>query len=361
MNIDHLLGEAQDRGASDLHITVGRPPILRIDGALVHIDQAAVRREESEKMARQLLSEEKKKEFDNNGEVDTSYVIPDQGLFRVNCFRQRGVVGIAVRMLSNNVYSIEELELPPVVAKLALRKNGLILVTGPTGSGKTTTLATMVNLINNEKELHIVTLEDPIEYFHKHKKSIVSQREIGRDSTSFPSALRAALRQDPDVIMVGEMRDLETIAIAITAAETGHLVLATLHTIDAAQTVERMVDVFPSNQQRQIRTQLANSLAGVISQRLIRRKNGKGRIAVVESLLCTPAVRNLIREGKIHQITSLIQTGSKFGMQTMDKHIQELFEQGIISREVVLEYAKDEDGMFHYLKTAGNLKKTQHG
>lgn len=349
MQIDSLLKEAVKRNASDLHLTVGVPPILRIDGSLIKMDKEQIKREDVENICRHLLSDEKYHTYEKCGEVDSSYVIPEFGLFRVNCYRQRGVAGVAVRVLNNKVFSLEELELPSTLADMARCDRGLILVTGPTGSGKSTTMAAMANLVNEEKELHIVTLEDPIEYFHKHKKSVITQREIGRDSGSFPNALRAALRQDPDVIMIGEMRDLETIAIAVTAAETGHLVMGTLHTSDAAQSVERIIDSFPHVQQQQIRVQLANSLIGIVSQRLIRRKNGKGRIAAVEILKCNAAVRNLIREGKVHQLNSIMQISNKHGMQTMDKHLQMLCDNGSISKQDSIMYAKDKESMTSYL------------
>lgn len=350
MHIDYLLKEAIKRKASDLHLTVGVSPLLRVDGALLRLGDEKINREDSENMCRQVLSEEKLSIFEERGEVDSSYVIPEVGLFRVNCYRQRGVPGIAVRVLNNKVFSLKDLEMPSAIADMARSDLGLILVTGPTGSGKSTTMAAMADLINEERELHIITLEDPIEYFHKHKNSIITQREIGRDSINFPNALRAALRQDPDVIMIGEMRDLETIAIAVTAAETGHLVMGTLHTSDAAQSVERIIDSFPYDQQQQVRIQLANSLVGIISQRLIRRKNSNGRIAAVEILKCNSAVRNLIREGKVHQLNSIMQISNKLGMQTMDKHLQILFEGGTISKEDALMHAKDKINMTAYLQ-----------
>jgi twitching motility protein PilT len=348
VDIETLLIESLKHSASDLHITVGMPPVLRVDGVLKQMNMKEIQKEDSERLAKQILSSEKFKKLEEDGEVDAPYVIPDKGLFRVNCYHQRGVIGIAIRMLSDKIFTIDELELPGTIAQLARCKHGLVLVTGPTGSGKTTTMAAMIDLINTEKKLHILTLEDPIEYYHHHKKSIVTQREIGRDSMSFPNALRAALRQDPDVVLVGEMRDLETISIALTAAETGHLVLATLHTIDAAQTVERVIDVFPANQQRQVRTQLANALQGIVSQRLIKRFNKSGRVAAVEILLCTHAIRNLVREEKIHQIPSMIETGQKYGMQTMNKHLQILYEKGTISKEECLANAMDIEMMEKY-------------
>jgi len=349
MHVDSLLKEAVQKNASDLHLTVGAPPILRVDGSLVKMDKDKLKREDAETMCRQILSEEKYRIYKESGEIDSSYVIPEFSLFRVNCYRQRGAAGLAVRVLNNKIFTLEELEMPPALAEMTRFDRGLILVTGPTGCGKSTTMAAMANLINEEKELHIITLEDPIEYFHKHKNSVITQREIGRDSASFPGALRAALRQDPDVIMIGEMRDLETISIAVTAAETGHLVMGTLHTSDAAQSVERVIDSFPFDQQQQIRVQLANSLIGIVSQRLVRRKNGKGRIAAVEILKCNTAVRNLIREGKVHQLNTIIQISNKQGMQTMDKHLQILCDNGTISKQDSIMYSKDKESMTAYL------------
>jgi len=265
------------------------------------------------------------------GEIDLAYSLPGVSRFRVNVFHQRGSVGAAIRLIPRNIPDLERLGLPPVVAELAERQHGLVLVTGPTGSGKSTTLAAMVDRINRERSCHIITLEDPIEYLHQHRRSIVNQREVGADTRSFASALRAALRQDPDVILVGEMRDLETIATAITAAETGHLVLATLHTSSAVQSIDRIIDVFPSHQQGQVRIQLADTLEGVITQQLWLRADRTGRVAAVEVLAATPAVKNLIREGKTHQIISSIQTGGRYGMQTMEMALRQLVARGIIA------------------------------
>ncbi len=350
MRINKLLKEVVELKASDLHLTQGLPPVLRVDGILVQKETSKLKREDMESILAQLLSKEKAIRFDTDGEVDFSYIIPELGPFRVNAYRQRGSVGVAVRVLSTGVPGLEELGLPEVVAKMARRKRGLILITGPTGSGKSTTMAAMIEMINTSYNLHIITLEDPIEYLHKHKKSIVTQREIGRDSRTFSGGLRAALRQDPDVVMVGEMRDLETISTVITAAETGHLVMATLHTGDAAQTVERVIDSFPSNQQQQVRIQLANSLVGVITQNLLPHSNGKGRVVAAEILICNHAVRNLIRENRIHQIPSVIQTNTNLGMQTMDKHLQQLYEKGKVTKDEVLEHSRDETAMLDYFR-----------
>lgn len=352
MYINSLLEEVTGRGVSDLHITAGVPPIIRERGFLRKFGSRALNGEDTEKILRQLLNEDQLKIFEEKGEVDFSYNLTGLGYFRVNGYRQRGSVGIAIRVLNTKIVTLKELEMPDTLATMAMRNQGLILVTGPTGSGKSTTLAAMTDLINSNKENHIITLEDPIEYVHKHKKSVVTQREIGQDSNTFPAALRAALRQDPDVILVGEMRDLETISIAVTAAETGHLVLATLHTNDSAQSVERIIDSFPSNQQHQIRTQLANSLVGIVSQRLIPRRDDSGRIAAVEVLLCNNAVRNLIREGKIHQIPSTMQICASQGMLTMDKCLQNLYQKGKISKDIVLEYARDDEAMHSFFKSS---------
>ncbi len=349
MHINDLLEQAVVRGASDLHVMAGVAPLLRINGELTTLNFPPFTVDDTLELAGQILNTEKLNVLEQFGEVDLSTECQDLGYFRVNVYYQRGTVGIACRVVSTRIPTIDELKLPGSIKTLARRSRGMVIITGPTGSGKSTTLAAMINLINDEKLYHVITLEDPIEYRHTNKKSIISQREIGRDSKSFPSALRAALRQDPDVILVGEMRDLETISIAITAAETGHLVLATLHTLDAPQTVERIIDVFPSNQQQQIRVQLANTLVGVVSQRLLPCKDGRGRIPAVEVLVCTPAVRNLIREKKIHQIYSYMQTGGKYGMQTMDNHLLELYGGGLVSASNVMEHASDLETMSRYL------------
>jgi len=333
-------------GASDVHIKPGSAAALRTNGNLYSLGGHIFSPAETLAIARQILTGEEYDLFEAEGEIDTSYCLPDIGNFRINLYHQQRAVGIACRIINNDIPSLEALGLPETCAMLARRLSGLILVTGATGMGKSTTLAAMINLINEEKNCHIITLEDPIEYVHKNKKSLITQREIGRDSRSFPSALRAALRQDPDVIMIGEMRDLETISIALTAAETGHLVMATLHTINAPQSIARIIDVFPPHQQRQVQTQLAISLSGVISQRLLPRKDGSGRAVAAEIMVSTPAVRNLIREGKIHQIYSAIQTGARYGMQTMESHMQNLVAGGLINKEDLYTYSADADFLF---------------
>lgn len=338
-----------------MHFSAGAYPTLRIDGDLVPLDGPLLTPDDTRQLAGQILTDEQFDLFEDSGELDFSYNSAKTGSFRANVYYQRGSVGLALRVVSKQIPSLFSLGLPETVAILARRSQGLILVTGPAGSGKSTTIAAMLNLINEERACHIITLEDPIEYRHTNKKSIINQREIGSDSRTFPGALRAALRQDPDVIMVGEMRDLETISIAITAAETGHLVLATLHTASAPQTVERIIDVFPPNQQQQVRVQLSNTLAGVLSQRLLRRKDGKGRIAALEILISTPAVRNLIRESKLHQLYSVMQTGMRFGMQTLDKALQEHYKDNLIGADEVRKHAADLDVMERFLQQKNNV------
>jgi len=343
MDILNLLKTTIDLKASDLHITVAVPPTVRVNGKLIKIGDEPITPEMSAKLIKDVLTEDELNKLDTNGELDLSFANPGLGRFRVNVFKQRGSYSMALRVVALNIPTIEQLGLPTVTKELARKQRGLVLVTGPTGSGKSTTLASMIDLINNERNCHILTLEDPIEYLHKHNKSIVNQREIGNDSISFANALRSALRQDPDVILVGEMRDLETISIAITAAETGHLVLSTLHTLGAAKTVDRIIDVFPPHQQQQIKVQLSSVLEGVISQQLIPKADGTGRIGAYEVMVTTPAIRNLIREGKSHQIQTSIQTGVKFGMQTMDQSIIELYKKGLITKEVAITSAVDQD------------------
>jgi twitching motility protein PilT len=349
MDIEELLRKASELGASDLHITVGVPPTIRQNGRLSTIDTRKLLPTDTEQIVRKLLNSEQWDKFQEIGEIDFSFSLPGMGRFRANVYKQRGTCCAAIRMVNFTIPSLEKLGIPDVVKELGKRTKGLILVTGPTGSGKSTTLASVIDMINNERDCHILTLEDPIEYTHKHNKSIVNQREIGNDSHSYAAALRAALREDPDVILVGEMRDTETIAIAVTAAETGHLVLSTLHTIGAASTIDRIIDVFPPHQQQQIRVQLSTVLQGVISQQLLVRKDIPGRAVAVEVMVATPAIRNLIREGKTYQINSQIQTGMKFGMQTMDGSIANLYKKGMISQEEALTHANDQDNLMRYM------------
>lgn len=343
MTIENLLEYTVEQGASDLHITVGIPPTIRVNGELIHIGVERLRPKDIEEYVKNIMTDEQFKIFEAQDELDFSFSLAGMGRFRVNVFKQRGTIAAAIRTVPANIPDLVELGLPSVVGELTKNTKGLILVTGPTGSGKSTTLASMIKIINNERKCHILTLEDPIEYLHRHNKSIVNQREIGNDSFSYSKALRSALRQDPDVILVGEMRDLETIAIALTAAETGHLVLSTLHTIGAAKTIDRIIDVFPPFQQQQIRIQLSTVLQAVISQQLIPRTDHKARIAAAEVMIVTPAIRNLIRENKTHQIASAIQTGIKYGMQTMDSAIINLYNSGVINYGDAIMYAVDSE------------------
>ncbi|NLY44097.1 MAG: type IV pilus twitching motility protein PilT [Clostridiaceae bacterium] len=342
-NIQEILKYSIEKGASDIHLTVGIPPTMRINGQLIQIGESRLKAEDTEKLVRQMLTEQQFHRFLEKGELDLSISEHGIGRFRVNVFKQRGTMAAAIRPVASRIPDAEELGLPASVIELSKKTRGLILVTGPTGSGKSTTLASLINLINHQRHEHILTLEDPIEYLHKHDKSIVNQREIGYDSQSYASALKAALRQDPDVILVGEMRDLETISIALTAAETGHLVLSTLHTVGAAKTIDRIIDIFPPYQQQQVRLQMSTVLQAVISQQLLPCKNRKGRVAAVEVMIVNPAIRNMIREGKTHQITSAIQTGIKYGMQTMDHALADLYRRGMITKEDAMMYAVDQE------------------
>ncbi len=342
MNFLQLAEETVKQKASDLHITAGVPHILRINGKMQRMELPILKSDDIAALIKQVLNEEQFKILNEKGEIDTSISSPELGRFRINAFKQRGSYGMALRAVALKIPTMEELGLPSVIKRLARKLRGLILVTGPAGSGKSTTLAAMVDQINRERNCHILTLEDPIEYLHKHNKSIVNQREIGYDSLTFSNALRASLRQDPDVILVGEMRDLETMSIAITAAaETGHLVLSTLHTLGAAKTIDRVIDVFPPYQQQQIRVQFASVIEGIISQQLLTKVDNSGRTAAFEIMIATSAIRNLIREGKTHQIQTSIQTGMKFGMQSMDNSLLELYRKGVINRETILNQAID--------------------
>ncbi|HVV66703.1 MAG TPA: type IV pilus twitching motility protein PilT [Candidatus Saccharimonadales bacterium] len=341
--IEVLLDEVIKKKGSDLHIQVGLPPMLRVDGSLTPVTGADILDEEAvEALIFSILDEDQKQILLKDKEFDFSFAYGDLGRFRVNAFHERGNMAAALRLIPNEILSIEQLGLPGVVNKFADYPRGLVLVTGPTGSGKSTSLAAMVHKINQEKATHIITIEDPIEYTHKSIKSVVVQREVHYDTYSFSAALRSALREDPDVVLIGEMRDLETIASAITIAETGHLVFATLHTNSAAQSIDRMIDVFPPHQQPQIRAQLSNILMAIVSQRLIPAIGG-GRIAAAEILVATPAVRNIIREGKSHQLEAVIQTGAEYGMQSMDKTLVNLIHAGTITYDEARNYAVDLD------------------
>jgi twitching motility protein PilT len=340
MEIRDLLLLCVEKKASDLHLTEKEPPILRIDGKLNRIDHPPLHREDLKRMIYSILTNPQKEMLEQNLELDFSLALVDIDRFRVNVHIQRGSVEAAFRRVPLKIPSIEELGLPHIVIDLARKPNGLVLVTGPTGAGKTTTLAAIIDLINNEKECLIVCIEDPVEFIHTNKKSIIKQREVYSDTRSFAEALRHVLRQDPNVIVVGEMRDLETISTTLTAAETGHLVLATLHTPDAPQTIERIIDVFPPHQQTQVRLQLADCLQGVVSQLLLPRAQGQGRVIATEVMIGTPGIRNLIREQEIEQIPTLMQTGSQYGMKTMDKSLKELFQQGLISLDVAMSKVK---------------------
>lgn len=341
--IEVLLDEVVKRKASDLHLQVGLPPMLRVDGALGPVTGSDPLDEEAvEALVFSILDEDQKQILLKDKEFDFSFAYGDLGRFRVNAFHERGNMAAALRLIPNEILSAEQLGLPDIINKFADYPRGLVLVTGPTGSGKSTTLAAMVGKINSERASHIITIEDPIEFTHKSHKSVVVQREVHYDTYSFSAALRSALREDPDVVLIGEMRDLETIASAITIAETGHLVLATLHTNSASQSIDRMIDVFPPHQQPQIRSQLANILMAIVSQRLIPAIGG-GRIAAAEILVGTPAVRNIIREGKSHQLEAVIQTGAEYGMQSMDKTLVELIHSGTITYDEARNYAVDLD------------------
>ncbi|MBN1901150.1 type IV pilus twitching motility protein PilT [Candidatus Sumerlaeota bacterium] len=330
-SITQLLIEAIRKGSSDLHITVGVPPVVRIDGFLEPLEYPPLRREDTQKLVYEILNDQQKLKFETEWELDFSTEIKDAGRFRVNVHLQRGCVEAAFRIVQDEIRTIKQLGLPPIVGDFARRMNGLILITGPTGSGKTTTLAALVNQINFERRCMIIIIEDPIEYTHRHKKSIIKQREVTSDTKSFGTALRHVLRQDPDVICIGEMRDLETISTALTAAETGHLVFSTLHTPDVIQTVDRVIDVFPPHQQQQVRIQLANTLEGVVSQQLIAVPGGRGRVAAAEVLVVNVAVRKVIRSSKTEQLMTLMQTNYELGMLTMDKSLKNLYQQGLIS------------------------------
>jgi twitching motility protein PilT len=338
---DELITEAIERRASDMHLCAGAAPTARIDGSLVPLEEEKCTPEDVRNLSFEIMDEGEKARLDEDGEVDFAYSLRGVGRFRINVFRQRGTLALAARVLNPSIPSPQALGIPDAVVSMCDKKRGLVLVTGPTGSGKSTTLACLINIINQKYDHHIITMEDPIEYLHRHQKSIVNQREMGSDSKSYASALRAALREDPDVLLVGEMRDLETISTAITAAETGHLVFSTLHTIGAANTIDRIIDVFPPYQQQQIRSQLADVLECVVSQQLIPKACGKGRCAAIEVMVANGAIRSHIREAKTFQIGSTMQTNRKIGMITMDDALMALVQQQEITPESALAYAQD--------------------
>ena len=348
-HIDDLLRDACERGSSDLHLTVGLPPVVRVDGSLQHLNYTPLTPNDTQRLIYDILTTDQIQWFEKTRELDFSYGVAGVGRFRVNVYRQRGSCGAALRAIPDRIPSFEQLGLPAVISELTRKHSGLILVTGPTGSGKSTTIACMIDAINSERPVHIMTIEDPIEYLHRHNRAMVNQRELNTDTDSFENALRAVLREDPDVILIGEMRDLETIAAALTLAETGHLVFGTLHTRNAPQTVDRVIDVFPPHQQDQIKVQLSNTLEAVIAQQLCPRIGG-GRVAAIEIMIATSAVRNLIREGKTYQIYSALETGAQFGMQTMDKVLADLCKAGKITNEEALARAIDRENYKRFLQ-----------
>jgi len=353
VHLDELLRLVVEKRGSDLHLASGVPPVMRIDGQLYATNYDSLTDFEVQRMVYNILTDEQIRIFETDYELDCSYHLRGLSRFRVNVYRDRGSVAAAFRVIPSKIPTIRELGLPLVLEDLSRRPRGLILVTGPTGSGKSTTLAAMIGQINNERSVHIITIEDPIEYLHTHKRSLINQRELGQDTRSFSQALRHALREDPDVILVGEMRDLETMQLAITAAETGHLVFSTVHTNSAAQTVDRIVDVFPPGQQEQIRVQLSNNLEAVVSQQLLPRAGTPGRIAAMEIMIASPAIRNLIREAKAHQITSIIQTSAHHGMQTMDQCLRDMYQRGLITYEEAMARAMNQEELKKMLFTRG--------
>jgi twitching motility protein PilT len=342
---NEVLAYAANNRASDVHIKVGSPPIIRVDGELRDVGNEIYHPTETHTIVKMILSDEQYQHLIENGEIDFSYSLEGVGRFRVNAYKQRNSYCLAMRLVNVDIPSLKQLGIPESVSSLTELKSGLVLVTGPTGSGKSTTLASMIQCINDTRRCHILTLEDPIEYLFRNKKSIIGQREIGLDSNSFSTALRATLRQDPDIIFVGEMRDLETIEIALTAAETGHLVLSTLHTLGAAKTIDRIIDAFPSHNKEHIRVQVASLLQGAISQQLIPMKSGIGRVPACDIMIPSIGIRNLIRENKVHQILNTIQTGKQNGMITMDDSLKGLFKKGLISKEAAIEYAFDKEDL----------------
>ena len=341
--MEELLIQAVERKASDLHITVGRPPVLRIHGDLTNLDYDSLDSESAKQLIYSILTHKQRDVFETDYELDLAYEQPGVSRFRVNIYKHKGCVGAALRVIPTKIPFLKDLNLPNLLEELAMMSAGLILITGITGSGKSTTLASMIDIINSNRKAHIITIEDPIEYLHVHKQSIVTQREVGGDTRSFADALKHILRQDPDVILVGEVRDPESMGMALTAAETGHLVLTTLHTMDAAQTMDRVVDLFPPHQQQQVRTQLSGVLKAVISQQLLPKLTGDGLIPALEIMTSTPSVRNLVRKGETHQLYSVIQTSKQNGMLTMNQYLKELYNAKRISKNVAFEYSPNPD------------------
>lgn len=350
-HIDEVLKDALDRKASDIHFTAGLPPMARIDGEIVPLNYEVLGPEHTKRLLYDILTDDNIQKFESTHELDFAYTAKGMARFRVNAFVQRHAVAAALRMIPNRIPTYEDLRLPPVIREIAKRSSGLVLVTGPTGSGKSTTIAAMIDDINNARQAHILTVEDPIEYLHSHKKCMVNQREMHSDTYSFHNALRAVLREDPDIILVGELRDLETIEAALTLAETGHLVFGTLHTRNAPSTIDRVVDVFPSGQQAQIRVLLSNTIEGIISQQLLP-KLGGGRVASLEIMIGVPAIKNLIREAKTHQMYSVIETNRQIGMQTMDNNLADLFKMGYVSYDECMMRAVDKETFAHLAKAA---------
>jgi len=349
LHLDDLLREACAMSASDIHLAVSLPPTIRVDGDLVKLSYKPLSPQDTQRLIYDILTNDQIEKFERKKELDFSYGVKGIGRFRVNVYKQRGSVGAALRSIPDKVPTFEQLGIPAVLRELSRKQSGLILVTGPTGSGKSTTIACMIDTINSERPVHIMSIEDPIEYLHRHKKGMINQRELHMDTDSFENALRAVLREDPDVILIGEMRDLETISAALTLAETGHLVFGTLHTRNAPQTIDRVVDVFPPHQQDQIRVLLSNTLEAVVAQQLLPRIGG-GRLAVLEIMVATSAIRNNIREGKTHQLYSAIETGAQFGMQTMDKMLSEAHQAGAVNYEEALKRAIDPDNFKRLLR-----------
>lgn len=341
MEIKELLITAKDEDASDLHLNIGIPPVLRINGKLIRLDLPKLTPEITHDMIYSILNEKQKSDFEKFGELDLSYELANISRFRVNVFKHRRGEAAAFRLIPEKIKTLSELNLPSILSDFADKEKGLVLITGPTGSGKSTTLASLIDIINKNRYDNVITIEDPIEFIHYHKNCLITQREVGSHTESFASALRSALREDPDVILVGEMRDLETISMALTAAETGHLVFSTVHTINAGETVERIIDVFPPHQQDQVRMQIAGSLLGIVAQTLIPTLDEKGRVPALEIMIANSAIRNLIREGKVHQIPSTIQTSKKDGMQSLDQSLKDLVMDGKISQEDAIKKAID--------------------